>query len=308
VYRCIALVCFVLGTASAARAAELHWEVPEVCPDVHALERESEQVLGEPLAKYPLNVTGRVTQSENQLTLSLRITLPATAEARERELQAASCQELLEAAAVAIALAAAESGDDKASAATVPQSPDSLEPPPMAAVRLPESEHSVLAISAAGAGMWAALPSIGLGGELQIAWMQRWLRIGVAATWLPLRGMQLMDNLRASFGMYFLEALLCGQWSVSRARFFGCTTVNIGRMVAHSDAPVGPTESTAWRAVGVRIGASYPISPPLELTASVAAALPLTRPRFYSQPTDSAQIHEPAAVSARLLIGVLFSL
>lgn len=290
-----------------ARAAELHWDVPEACPDVHALERESEQVLGEPLASYPLSVTGTVTQSGDQLTLLLRITLPANAETRERELQAASCQELLEAAAVAVALAAADSGERTPPG--VPQSTDNTEPPLRAARPASETIGSELAISAAGAGITGALPSLGLGGELQVAWMRDWLRIGLGMTWFPLRGMTLTNSVRASFGMYFLELLLCGQRSVARARLFGCATAHIGRIEAHLDAPAeGPTESTAWRALGVRVGASYPIAPPLELTASLAAVLPITRPRFYSQPTADAELHEPAAVAARLLVGILFSL
>lgn len=306
-YRSIWLVVFLLVVAGPARAAELHWDVPEACPDVHALERESEQVLGEPLAQYPLNVTGVVTQSADKLTLLLRITWPANAETRERELQAASCQELLEAAAVAIALAAADSGER--SPPGVPQSTDNTEPPLRAASPVSEMPSSAIAISAAGTSTWGALPSIGLGGELQVAWLRDWLRIGIGMTWLPLRDMQLSDGLRASFGMYFFELLLCGQRSVARARVFGCGTANIGRMNAHLDAPmVGPTETTAWRALGVRVGASYPIAPPLELTASLAAVMPITRPRFYSQPTGNTEIHEPAAVSARVLIGILFSL
>jgi hypothetical protein len=297
----------VLSLACPVRAAELHWDVPEACPDVHALELESEQVLGEPLGKYPLTVTGTVTPSEDQLTLSLRITLPANAETRERELRATSCQELLEAAAVAIALAAAESGERSAD---VPQTRDLSERQPRAASPITETDQpSGIVLGAAGAGTWGALPSTGLGGELQVAWLERWLRIGLGVTWFPLRGMQLTDNVQASFGLYFLELLLCGQQSVGRALFFGCTTANIGRMDAHLDAPaLGPTESAAWRALGVRVGASYPIAPPLELTASFAAVMPLTRPRFYSQPTGTAEIHEPAAVATRLLIGILFSL
>ena len=299
-------MCCVLSLACPARAAELHWNVPEACPDVHALALESEQVLGEPLAKYPLQVTGTVTPYEDQLLLSLRITLPREAEARERELQAASCQELLEAAAVAIALAAAESGERTLE---VPQSRDTTEPPPRAASVVSEPERSRIALSAAGSSVLGALPDMGLGGELQVAWMRSWLRVGLGVTWFPMREMQLRNDVRASFGLYFAEVLLCGQWSLARVRFFGCSTANIGRMEAHLDAPAtGPTASTTWRALGIRIGASYPIAPPLELTASIAAGFPLTRPRFYSQPTESTEIHEPTRIATRLLIGILFSL
>lgn len=280
--------------------------MPEVCPDVHALEIESERVLGEPLAQYPLRVTGTVRPQQDQLTLSLRITFPANAETRERELQALNCQELLEAAAVAIALAAAESGERQLD---VSQSMDLFVPPPRAASVNEREQGSGLLVSLSGSSSWGTLPNVGLGAELQAAWRLSWLRIGLGATWLPLRDMPLASDVRASFALYFLEALLCGQGTVVRTTLFGCATAQAGRIDAHLTVPaVGPSESTPWRALSLRFGASYPFLPPLELTASVAAVMTFTRPRFYSEPTGVGSVHEPSAVSAQLLLGILLSL
>jgi hypothetical protein len=307
VYRSFWLGCCVLGVASPVYAAELHWDAPEGCPDLHALERETEQVLGEPLANYPLQVAASVTQNAAQLSLSLRITLPANAETRERELQAASCQELLEAAAVAIALAAAESGEQPD---LVPQNTEPAEPPPRAAAVAAEAPvASSVEISAAATSAWGPLPQLGLGGELQLAWVRSWLRVGVAGTWFPVRSMQVSDDMRASFGLYFAQLLACGHYSLVRAHLFGCATGTLGRMGAHLDGPAqARTQTTAWRALGLRLGVSYPILPPLELTASLAVMAPMTRPRFYTQPSASEVLHQPAALSAQLLLGVLFSL
>jgi hypothetical protein len=293
-----------------ASAAELHWDAPEGCPDVHALERESEQQLGEPLANYPLTVDGSVKQEAGQLTLSLRIKLPAQAETRERSLHAASCQELLEAAAVAIALAAAESGE-KPAAVAVQQNTEPREPPPRAAKPEPAevSEPMRLELGAAGTAAIGALPHPGVGGELQLAWMRGWLRLGLAATWFPGRSMQLTTEQRATFGMYFAELLVCGQLELASTRVFGCATGALGRIGAHLDGPATPrTETTPWRALGVRVGISYPILPPLELTAALAMTAPFTRPHFYMEPTASEILHEPAAVTAALLLGAVFSL
>ena len=307
-YRSVWLTGLVLFVAGPVSAAELHWDAPEGCPDVHALEREAEQVLGESLAGYPLNVSGTITQGADQLVLSLRITLPADAETRERSLQAASCQELLEATAVAIALAAADSGD-RARAPAVPQSSDATEPPLRAAVPVALTDKSRVAVSALGASSWGSLLRMGLGVELQLAWMRRWLRIGLAVTWFPLRSMQLANNVQASFGMYFVEVLACAQRSFDGAHFFGCATASVGRMEAHLDAPVPVlTESTPWRALSARVGVTYPILPPLELTAALAVVAPLTRPRFYTQPPSHLEVHEPSPVAVQLLLGLLFSL
>jgi hypothetical protein len=304
--RSLWLAILLLGfTTSPVVAAELHWEAPEGCPDVHALERESEQALGEPLAAYPLTVVGSVTRDDTQLRLSLRITLPAQAQTRERELQATSCQELLEAAAVAIALAAAESGE-RTSPEQVPQSRD-IEPPPRAATPAADSgEPMQLALSAAGAGAIGALPELGLGGELQVAWLKGWLRIGLSATWFPGRSMQLTDEYRGTFGMYYGELLLCGQYSLPRARAFACATGALGQMGSHLDGPqLTRTAWTAWRALGVRVGISYPVLPPLQLTVSLAVMAPLTAISFYAA---SRMLYELAPVNASLLLGALFNL
>ena len=295
----------VLGIAQPVWAAELHWDAPEACPDVRALELEAERALGEPLAKFPLQVVGTVRPSDDQLVLSLRITLSGNAEPRERELRAASCHELLEAAALAIALAAADSGER--SKPPVPQSRD-VEGPARPVEAEPVPQRYQLALSAAGAAAWGALPTLGFGGELQVAWLQHWFRVGLGATWFPRHSTTLADA-RAGFGLYFLELLLCGQGSAGRGLLFGCATASIGRMEAHLDAPaVGPTESTTWRTLGVRVGMSYPVAPPLELTAAVTAAIPLTRPRFYSEPTGAETIHQPASVAMHLLVGILLAL
>lgn len=308
--RCFWLAGLLLLLPRPALAAELQWDAPKTCPDVHALEREAEQTLGEPLAHFPLNVVGSVKQEGAQLTLALRITLPAQAETRERELHAASCQELLEAAAVAIALAAAESGE-QTKPVTVQQNTEPRELPPRAAapVAAESGEPMRLAIGAAGTGAIGALPGPAFGGELQLAWMKGWLRIGLAATWFPERSMQLITNQGATFGMYFAELLLCGQLELARTSLFGCATGALGRIGAHLDGPAADhTETTAWRALGMRVGLSYPILPPLELTAALALTTPFTRPRFYMRPGAGDILHEPTAVGAALLLGAVFSL
>jgi hypothetical protein len=306
VLRLLSVVACVLGVAGPVYAAELHWDVPEGCPDVQALERESEQVLGEPLAKYPLKVAGTVTHGDAKFSLSLRMTLPAHDETRERELEAGSCQELLEAAAVAIALAAADSG-----ALAVAQSTDSeLRPRPPTPVVLPvPPERSHFAVGAAGTSSLAVLPSLGFGAEVQLQWVMRWFRVGAAASWFPLRSMPLTEASPASFGVYLAELFVCGQLPRRALKLFLCNTGQLGRMNARLDMPASArTPSASWRALGVRFGGSYTVAPPLEVTASLSLLIPLTRPRFYARPDDFDPAHQPGLVAAQVAIGLLFSL
>jgi hypothetical protein len=301
---------------SRADAAELHWDVPETCPDARALERESEQALGEPLANYPLRIAGTVRATGTQLKLSLRISMPTSDETRERELEAATCQELLEAAAVAIALAAADSSERQ------PQPPRAVaqsvdrDPPPLAAEPEP-APSSTVAIEAAAAGSVGAFPKPGFGAALQIAWVWRAVRVGVSGTWYPPRSMQLDEGLSASFGMYFAELLLCGQGRLARTLLIACGSGSLGRIGAYLDGPEPVrTESTAWRALGIRVGVSYPIAPPLEVTASLSMWIPLTRPIFYAfsvptepgPPVPAPLLHDIGPVQGQLLLGALFSL
>jgi len=298
-----------LATASTASAATFRWQVPEGCPDASALERETERVLGEPLARYPIEVTGVVSGAAGQWSLSLHIAAHAEV-ARVRELQAASCQELMEAAAVATALAAADSG--KTQPTLTPAAPAALvspAPPPAAAASRPREVSSHFQVSASALSSFGSLPAPGLGGELQLAWLSSWFRVGIGLSWLPARDMALERGASGSFGLYFADVLLCAGQQVESVRLWGCGVAELGQMSAHVQGSSLPdARHTAWRALGVRASLTYALAGPLELAVSLAAMAPLTRPQFIVHEGESRQVHEPARLDARLLIGLSFLL
>lgn len=292
-------------------AAVLHWDAPEGCPDAHDLERETEQVLGESLARFQLEVSAVVTAGPTQLTLTLRMNVPVGEALRVREVQATSCQELMEAAAVAIALAAAESGKapPPSAAAVVPFDPGPPEAPPRpgaARARASEAESGVV-IGLGALSDWGVLPAAGIGAELQLGWRLDWLWLGLGASWLPARSMALSRDVRAAFGMYAAELLLCGQHRLSQLRLVGCAQAELGEIDAQLVAPqAGELRRTPWRALGLRALASYRFAPPLEVAVGVAAITALTRPEFFRDERESLAEHQPATVGMRLWLGLIF--
>lgn len=299
------LFCLALALPGRAAAAALRWDVPEGCPDAQALKDETEQALGEPLAGHALTATGVIVPEDGQLHLMLRIQLPGSESPRVRELSAARCEELLEAAAVAIALAAAESGKPASPPAPLDLGPP--EPPPRAAVPAPPQPPDtgvLLAVDAVSA--LGAMPGPGLGGELQLGWRRGWLRLGLAFGWLPSRSMALGRGLDAHFGLATLDGLVCAQGRAAQVRLGGCGALELGLLSARLDDGVAGTQQSAWRALGIRGLASYPISGPLEIAVTLSLMAPLTRPQFFVVEGESRLVHQTARLEGRLQLGALF--
>jgi hypothetical protein len=282
---------------------------------VKALEHETEQMLGQPLARYDLSVAATIRQADALLSLSLRIVLRSQAEVpRMREVQAASCQELLEAAAVAIALAAAESGDGTAD--VKPTQAQDSERVPLAATRAapPVVEEQLplrdgAQLGAAAVGDLGVFPAPALGPELQLLWSVAWFQVGVSGSWFPTRRMSVPDAPAVRFGMYFADVHLGGQARVGRYRVSAAAVAELGRIQAQlADNPTAREQNPPWRALGVRLGFSIPLIDPLELSVGLAVLRPLTRPQFFAEGLSSPSSHQPAGLVGRLMVGLVFSL
>ena len=286
-------------------AAELRWEAPEGCPDVRALEAETEQVLSESLTRYPLRVSAVVVAEPSQLSLALRIEAPGGQPPRVRELQASSCQELMEAAAVAIALAAAESGK---APSPVQQDTAPPEAPPRPNAAPPLETRAVESGLVLGAGAitdWIALPVTGIGAELQLGWRRDWFRFGVGGTWLGTRGADWAGSTRAEFGLYAADLLLCAQQRWSQVGIAACALGELGQI--HAQLLGAAVRTTPWRALGARLTFSYWVLAPLEVAVSLAAIVPLTRPFFLGDAGPATLVADTSAFGPRLWLGLVFS-
>src|SRR3954470_15168555 len=118
-----ALVCAASSVrADSGALASVSWQAPPECPDGEALRSRLELVLGAELSEYARDwqVQGRVSSESGawQLTLELREPGAAAVAAPARRLvRAARCEDLVEAAARAIALAIGDAREARAAGA-----------------------------------------------------------------------------------------------------------------------------------------------------------------------------------------------
>jgi hypothetical protein len=302
------LVAFIVSAwlwPGDASAGSLRWTVAEDCPDAQALQAELRRVLADPagvLATF--DIEGAVVRDQARgYTLWLQLWSPGMGEKPAvRELQGATCEELLEAAVVAVALAA-----DAARSEVAPAF-DSESPFPRSA------SSAVAAVPRAPAVAWllgasalldtAVLPAAALGSELQLAFTYRGFRFGLGGGWIPTSSRSIGAAGRADFGLLFGEARGCGQLPLGAAGALAyvCATFEVGRLSA---AWQRSTRSTAWRAVAAGVGGSLPLGSPLALAGSFDLLAPLTRPVFMVNGVD---VFQSARLAWRAQLGLIFTL
>ncbi|MET0389718.1 MAG: hypothetical protein ABW321_27345 [Polyangiales bacterium] len=241
-----------------------------------------------------------------------------------RELSAATCQELLEAAAVAIALAATSAADSGGGGSIAPppqaadaESPFVRPPPPLPPPESTDDDAVALTIGAGGIIEGGALPDLGFGPEVEIAAVYRHLRLALAGTWLSPRDAPLSQGFVMSIGLISVDVLACGQLDFQRRVYlFGCAAWQMGRLHAELerdpslDLVTGSLDrepaATTWLAPGARIGASFVVEGPFELISYSALYFPLTRPEFFAGVGE--QVHTPTPYALRFFVGALFRL
>jgi hypothetical protein len=84
--------------ATFAQTVALEWSAPDECADSGEMQDRVSQRLGESTSRAPLSASGRIERTPSGYTLTLRTPTG------ERQLEAASCDELVESAAVILAL------------------------------------------------------------------------------------------------------------------------------------------------------------------------------------------------------------
>lgn len=336
-----AVLAWHLGLARAPEplpdppAGDPEWDVPPGCPDRDALFAGVARRRGQALAPGQVSVAARiVARGARRYHLELRVRIGERSESRS--LSAATCAALVDAAALLVAVAVDES--DRAASAEPP--PAAREPPPELEVPVPEPPVEVPAPSppveapelpppaplpqptpapppparsarlggflrVQGGGELGALPgptgAVGLGGGL----LWRRFRLELQATYLPPRALtRPQARVRASLaaatllgcarlGRGALEAPICGGLEVGgmhgAARGEGVDAARIGPWIA-----LAASAGVAWRA-----------HPRIALWAALQALAALRRPSFQLRdPEVEVLLHEPAAVSGRLLVGV----
>jgi len=305
----------------APQAAEVRVNATGACATREELVDEVDGLLGRPVAQ----VEGLDFEVEIHQVVSKRWALQLTSTSRpdgarrSREITGATCSEMAEAAAVAIAmsvreLAAPPSAGDKGDAVAAKRDGSSVLPahPPDRPAAVPEPPSSPaarprrMAVGVDALADAATLP--GLGGGLGVGAAFGWSRLLllVEAELFPAREKVLPDGSGGSFRLVAATGLACFATPTHAADLLLCAGAEAGLMQAEGTGVGNPRlRSVAWEAARVEVGGARRVTEEISLFLRGGVALPWSRPTF--RLNDTVEVFQPGSVAARLTLGAYFS-
>ncbi|MEY4550945.1 MAG: hypothetical protein RL685_7140 [Pseudomonadota bacterium] len=329
--------------AEAGTAPRVTWRAPASCPDREAVASRLRDTLGTELASFGRNwqVQGQVQRAADgqwRLVLELREPQqPSTAPARQRVLHARRCADLVEAAAVAVALAlgdarevAAESSAAESPASEPPASEPPASEPPVAAppapvpaaprdsttapgIALAESDAAPLPRAPQPKSLSASLEALldtasvsgpALGGSLALGGWLGDFALDAHATWLPAREEEIRAGQTADFGLLAAGARLCARlWgSAQGLGLAGCAGMEVGRFSAESFGLVaaGRVQDT-WLAPSLGVDLRGKLLGPLAARSRLELLAPLRRQEYRVDLSEP--VHEIPALTVRWSLG-----
>jgi hypothetical protein len=297
---------------SPASAAELTWHAPESCARAETVREQVGKLVGrrfEAIEGIAFEIAISA-EGDGRHVLVLRTVFERTdgtpSAPRERTLEGASCAEVSDAASVAIALAIAEREEERArqeappEAAAPPTSPSSVEP------AVPDDRTPIHVSLGAGALVESgALPAVALGAQVEASLGYGAVRAALfGALFASQSGALPDDDSGARFDFVLGGLAVCGESTLSAAfDLIACAGMELGRLAAEGEnVRRRDAGEVLWYAPRVDLGAFYGLTDRLRLGLRAGAAIPLARPEFVLNDRD--RVHQPANVSARLLIGL----
>jgi hypothetical protein len=308
------------ATAQAASAL-VEWEAPDACPGASAVfERLSASLGYEPQTLGKLTrVRGDVVPSAHGYRLSLEVS--ESGRRSSRWLEAPSCEDLVDAAVLAITLALAPEnaaqpapplspaeGASSASSASAPrhagEAHAGIDLPPR---QDPGGEASAVPVrGVASLGVvteLGALPEPALG--LSVSAGAHWPAWSAEAYGMLFGSQRLRPRPGQSIDFELSVAGLrgCHRWLASPWAIDSCGGVEAGRWEAFGAALQAARRSRdLWLAPVASLSGSLSLTQTLALELRAEAALPLTRKRYIIN--ENEDVHTPSAVSWRLTAGL----
>jgi hypothetical protein len=329
VRRVTALSCVafaLLGLSSGARAAELRVRSPGDCAQAARVQAQVERLIGRPLAEVPgldfeVEVSRRIADEWHVVVRVLARDAGAAGDEDgappERQIAGASCDEVAEAAAVAVAMAALEregraaeaverESDERVATVSGESASDAGEAEPSA------SSDGTTAASearwryglAAGAALDAgALPSAALGAQLELFAGYGALRAGVLGTVFAPQEKRLAGGERGGeFELMLAALLVCADPMQARLRALGCLGVELGALRATGIASAPLEGDAGWRALRGEAGVSWALGGGFRLSARAGMTVALARPPFVIDRVDT--VHRPSRLGGRGFLGL----
>jgi hypothetical protein len=292
-----------------AWSAEVGVRAADGCADGSAIAEQAEGLLGRPLASvggidFEVDIAAG---ARGVWRLRVDTVDRSDGSRRTREIVGRSCAELVDAAAVAIALSVKASG---AGGESRPATEPMARPEPPPAPTAPSSPASVERPSprgpSAALGLVAdagALPRLALGPALEGSLRIGGLLVVAQAGLLPSQATKGTNQIGGDFTLVFGAALGCALTELKRITVAGCAGGEVGRISGRGAGVSDPRIGAAlWIAGRMELGVGIPIATRLTLLVRVGAAVPASRPTFVVN--GAVPVHRASAVTFRSLLGI----
>jgi hypothetical protein len=299
-----------------AAATPIDWEAPDGCPGVQVVHEELQRALGHELGE--LGGLSRVRGAIVADSTGYRLTLEVSDGGRRssRSIHAERCQDLANAAALAIALAVharpgASADAPGAEAPGVAES--SAAAPPIE--RVPSDRTS--ADTGAGEPMtisWSAganavldvgaLPDPQVGVGVLARGRFASLELDVHGLFLPNQAVAVGNGESVELGLMAAGLRACLRWLERGLVASACLGGEVGQFTARG-VGLTPTREAldVWLGVGPALLARTSFAGPLQLELLAESVLPLARKQYAVNETDA--VHSPSAVDVRFQVGLI---
>lgn len=277
------------------------WTAPEPCPKQGAMRERLRESLGgqlDPIAALP-TVRGTIIRGEAEYRLTLKLR-----DASTRQLQAASCDDLSEAALLAIVLSLRQFQDSllvpEAAEPVTSLGDDGANPEAG-----PESKTWFLAGRGSGFIDSGTLPTVSLGVTVGLfATWDSW-ELGVSALGLPEQSLPITTAEAVHFGFWAAGLNACQRRELGFLFWTGCLHIEAGQVTATGLSQVGEdavSKEDQWWAPGASVGFETAISRVFRFELRGQVATPINRQRYV---IDGEQpVHTVPRWVARLSLGV----
>jgi hypothetical protein len=315
----VALISF----GSPLWAAEIRWFGEDTCRRELEVTAQIESMTGRPIstveiADFELNLK---SLAHDQWSLDLTTVRRAAGARSMRTIHGATCVDVTDAAAVAIALAIGPSEPPPASKneAKPEQNAREATPPPKPAPatgKAPVTQSSFeWSVGLAAALDSSATPSLAAGGALHVgmSWLptyesQTLLRFELeGALYAPTETSNVAGQ-AGKFQLGYVAPLVCGAKPLG-VTLLACAGYEFGQLWGEGVGVAVTTShpsNTFWSAVRAELGLLVPLGTAWRFDGRAGLAVPLERREFVLDGTDV--VFRPASASARVELGVELSL
>jgi hypothetical protein len=298
--------------AGRASAAEIDWRSELPCDRRARVAQEVERLVGRPLEEVDsADFTVTVRRNAGGLVELQIETTPRNAalDPALRTLTGATCEELIDAAALAMAMtvsgyqAQQESPRERTEDSAASEARDAPAPP---APPAPAREPITVSLGGGLALDVGAFPDAGIGAQVALSLRHRWLTLSPLGVFFPRSTADAPNGAGAEFRSTAGGLLACvgpsSRWVVLGA----CAGYEAGKLRGRGTGLRQPRAgSSLWSAVRGELQVHFLLLARARLTASAGITVPTARGEFE---IEGGLVHRPSVVTGRFGLGIEVSL